>query len=113
MTTIGQDISYKILLEIISFIKKKYAWAAAGGDLVDISLEENKDIKVVGFKHSEVRIEVAQIVDKAKSYNFPDFWEDKIELLTSDALLIIKDVAQGNNEWQRLETNFKKTLPAA
>jgi hypothetical protein len=30
----------------------------------------------MGFKHKEIKIEVQKIIDRAKSYNLPDYWDD-------------------------------------
>jgi hypothetical protein len=92
-------------------IKKNYS---GKGDFIDIKAEPNEDLKIVGFKHNEIKIEISNIIDKAKYYNFPDFWEDTVELLTNhEEEIMVKDVAQGSNEWNRLEANFKLTLPQA
>ena len=52
------------------------------GNLVDIKFENNNDIKIIGFKHKEVKNEVSKIIDKARTYNFPDFWDFKPDLIT-------------------------------
>jgi hypothetical protein len=92
-------------------IKKNYSGM---GDFIDIKAEPNEELKIVGFKHNEIKIEISKIIDKAKYYNFPDFWEDTVELLTShEEEIMVKDVAQGSNEWKRLEANFKLTMPQA
>ena len=84
------------------------------GDFIDLKLEANNDIKIMGFKHKEIKIEVQKIIDRAKSYNLPDYWEDQVELLTKeDNEVMIKNVAQASNEWNRLEANFKLTMPRA
>ena len=83
------------------------------GDIVDIKTEPNKDLKIIGFKHNEIKIEVSKIIDKAKAYNFPEHWEDTVELLTSNEQVMVKDVAQGQEEWARLEAYFKLTMPQA
>ena len=68
----------------------------------------------MGFKHKEIKIEVQKIIDRAKSYNLPDYWEDQVELLTrEDNEVMIKNVTQASNEWNRLEANFKLTMPQA
>ena len=83
------------------------------GDLVEIKMEPNKDIKIIGFKHDEIKKEVAKIIDKAKAYNFPNFWEDIAELLTSDGQVMMRSLVKGTNEWDRLEANFKLTMAEA
>jgi hypothetical protein len=80
------------------------------GDLVDIKMEGNNDIKIIGFKHDEVKKDVAKIIDKAKAYNFPSFWEDIVELLTSDDQVMMRNLAKDTNEWDRLEANFNLTM---
>jgi hypothetical protein len=83
---------------------------SGNGDLVDMKMEPNKDIKIIGFKHDDVKKEVAKIIDRAKAYNFPSYWEDIVELLTSDDQVMIKNLVKGTNEWDRLEANFNLTL---
>ena len=89
-------------------MKKKYS---GNGEIVDIKADPGKDLKIIGFKHNEIKIEVSKIMDKAKAYNFPDYWEDTVELLTSNDQVMVKNLAQGTNEWSRLEANFKLTMP--
>jgi len=91
-------------------INKKYS---GNGEIVDIKAEPNKDLKIVGFKHNEIKIEISKIIDKAKAYNFPKFWEDTVELMTSNEQVMVKDLARGTNEWNRLEANFSLTMPQA
>ena len=86
---------------------------SGNGDVVDIKAEPNKDLKIIGFKHNEIKIEISKIIDKLKGYNFPDFWEDTVELLTSDEQVMVKNLAQGTNEWNRLQANFNLTMPQA
>ena len=101
-------ITEKFLAEIKNKILKDYT---GNGDIVDIKTEPNKDLKIIGFKHNEIKIEVSKIIDKAKAYNFPEYWEDTVELLTSDEQVTVKDLAQGLEEWARLEAYFKLTMP--
>ena len=89
-------------------MKKKYS---GNGDFVDIKADPGKDLKIIGLKHNEIKIEVSKIIEKAKAYNFPDNWEDTVELLTSDDPVMVKNLHQGTNEWSRLEANFKLTMP--
>ena len=106
----GLAITDKFLAEIKNKILKDYT---GNGDIVDIKTEPNKDLKIIGFKHNEIKIEVSKIIDKAKAYNFPEYWEDTVELLTSDEQVTVKDLAQGLEEWARLEAYFKLTMPQA
>jgi hypothetical protein len=106
----GLAITDKFLAEIKNKILKDYT---GNGDIVDIKTEPNKDLKIIGFKHNEIKIEVSKIIDKAKTYNFPEYWEDTVELLTSDEQVTVKDLAQGLEEWARLEAYFKLTMPQA
>ena len=64
----------------------------SNGELVEIKIEPNKDIKIIGFKHDEVKEEVAKIIDKAKDYKFPPFWENIVPLLTSNDQVMLKDL---------------------
>jgi hypothetical protein len=106
----GLAITDKFLAEIKNKILKDYT---GNGDIVDIKTEPNKDLKIIGFKHNEIKIELSKIIDKAKAYNFPEYWEDTVELLTSDEQVTVKDLAQGLEEWARLEAYFKLTMPQA
>jgi hypothetical protein len=56
---------------------------------------------------------VAKIIDKAKAYNFPSFWEDIVDLLTSDAQVMMINLVKGTNEWNRLQANFNLTMAQA
>ena len=68
-------MTVKFFTEIKDKIRKKYS---GKGDLVDIKAEPNKDLKIIGFKHNEIKIEISSIIDKAKDYNFPEFWDDTV-----------------------------------
>ena len=39
----------------------------------------------------------------------PAEWEDAEQLITGEQTLIIKDIAQGSNEWSGVAMNFKLT----
>jgi hypothetical protein len=103
-------ISAKFLSDVHKKMQGKYP---GSGDLVEMKMEPNKDIKIIGFKHDEVKIDVAKIIDKAKAYNFPSFWEDIVELLTSDDQVMMRSLVKGTNEWNRLEANFNLTMTKA
>ena len=103
-------ITDKFLAEIKNKIQKEYS---SNNDFLDIKAEPNNSLKIIGHKHNEIRIEVSQIIEKAKTYNFPDFWEDTVEFLKSDDLVMVKNLGQGTNEWNRLEANLKLTMPQA
>jgi hypothetical protein len=103
-------ISTKFLADVHKKMKAMYP---GNGDLIEIKMEPNKDIKIIGFKHDDVKIDVAKIIDKAKAYNFPSFWEDIVELLTSDDPVMIKSLVKGTNEWDRLQANFNLTMAEA
>ncbi len=62
------------------------------GELVEIKIDHNNEIKIIGFKHDEVKKDVAKIIDKAKAYNFPSFWENIVHLLTSEDQVMMKDL---------------------
>jgi hypothetical protein len=83
-------ITDNLLAEIKNKINKKYT---GQGDFVDINRDLNESLKIIGFKHLEIKIEISKIIDKVKAYNFPYYWEDTIELLTSDTQVMIKNVA--------------------
>jgi hypothetical protein len=103
-------ISAKFLADVNKKMQGKYS---GYGDLIEIKIEPNKDIKIIGFKHDEVKKDIAKIIDKAKAYNFPSFWEDIVELLTSDDQVMMKSLVKGTNEWDRLEANFNLTMAKA
>jgi hypothetical protein len=105
---------YIISAKFLSDVQKKMQGKYPGsGDLVEMKMEPNKDIKIIGFKHDEIKIDVAKIIDKAKAYNFPSFWEDIVELLTSDDQVMMRSLIKGTNEWNRLEANFNLTMDEA
>ena len=52
----------------------------------------HNDIKIIGFKHKQIKQEISKIIDDAKIFNFPDFWEDTVQMLTSEQV-IVKDLA--------------------
>lgn len=83
------NISEKFLAEVYANMLDKYN---GNGDIVEIRIEHNKDIKITGFKHDEIKKDVAKIIDKAKAYNFPPFWENIIELLMSKEQAMMKDI---------------------
>jgi hypothetical protein len=62
-------------------MQKKYS---NPGELIEMRLNSKQDIKIAGFKCNEVKIEASKILDKAKTYNFPETWEGIIEILVSD-----------------------------
>ena len=105
---------YVITDNFLAEIKKKIIKNYTGlGDIIDIKAEPNKDLKIIGFKSNEIKIEVSRIIEKAKSYKIPEYWEDTVELLTSDNQVMVKDLCKATNEWNKLEANFKRTIPEA
>jgi hypothetical protein len=52
----GYPITDKFLTEIKNTIKKKYS---SHSDIVDIKAEPNNSLKIIGYKHNEVRIEIS------------------------------------------------------
>ena len=83
-------ITDKLLQEIKIKIEQKFT---GQGDFVNLNRDENDRLKITGFKHLEIKIEISRIIDKVKAYNFPNYWEDTIELLTSENQFMIKMVA--------------------
>jgi len=69
------------------------------------------DIKITGFKYAEIKVEVAKILNDSRSYNFPEYWDSIVEMLTTNNLGKVKNLTQGMKEWKRLEANFKLTMP--
>lgn len=104
----GSVISGKFLADVKDKMQKKFS---GNGDLIEIQFDANKDIKITGFKFAEAKLEVADLIFNAKAYNFPDYWEEIVELLSSDEQLMVKNIHNGMNEWKKLEANFKLTMP--
>lgn len=85
---LGVDaITDKLLQELKIKIEKMYTYQ---GDFVDLDRDANNRLKITGFKHREIKNEISKIIDKVKAYNFPSYWEDTIELLTSDTQVMRK-----------------------
>ena len=103
-------ITDKLLQEIKIKIEQKYT---GQGDFVDLNRDVNDRLKITGFKHLEIKIEISKIIDKVKAYNFPRYWEDTIELLTSDTQVMTKRLDKSKNEWEQLEATFMLTMPKA
>jgi hypothetical protein len=101
-------ISGKFLADVKVRMQKKFS---GKGDLIDIKFDAKNDIKITGFRFVEAKMEVSNLIFKVKAYNFPDYWEDIVELLTSDDQVMVKNIHNGMNEWKRLEANFKLTMP--
>ena len=49
-------------------------------DLIGITVEDNK-IKITGFKHNEILLKVYNIIERIKTYKFPDYWNNVINLI--------------------------------
>ena len=81
ISTSGQHIDQKFLEDLKKYMQKKYS---NPGEIIEMRINNKQDIKIVGFKCNEVKIEASKIIDKAKTYNFPESWEDIIDLLVSD-----------------------------
>ena len=45
--------------------------------------------------------------------NFPSFLEDIIDLQTSEVQVLIRNLVEGTNEWDRLQSNFNLTMVEA
>ncbi len=51
-------------------------------DLIDITFDSSeKIIKIVGFKHNEIKAELSNLLEKVKTYNLPKSWDFCTELL--------------------------------
>lgn len=99
--------------EFLNQLKKVFEHKYQGPGEFKIIKNYTTDIQIKGFKHNEIRLEIAKIIDKAKTYKVPEFWEDVIHLLNSDDQCITKPVKQGTDEWNRLVLGFKLTMPGA
>jgi hypothetical protein len=47
---------------------------------------------LIGFKHREIKIEVAKIIEKIKSYNMPNTWEDIVQLIVNKDQYVLKPI---------------------
>ena len=53
----------------------------------------HNDIRIIGFKHLYIKEEISKIIYDAKNYNFPEDWEDTVEMLTTEQV-IVKELAK-------------------
>jgi len=89
VNTQGFEVNKKFLEELKKYMQKKYS---NQGDLVDIKLNKNNDIEIIGYKFKSVKTEVSKIIDDAKTYNFPETWDDTIDLLQGSDNCVLKEV---------------------
>lgn len=52
-------------------------------DLLEISVQSS-NIKIVGFKHKEIELRLAKILEKIKSHNFPAHWDNIMSLIEGE-----------------------------
>jgi len=108
----GLPVADNLLQNIKRMLTLKYPHPG----FLDIKVDHSspgKDIKIIGMKHKEIRVEVGMIIDKAKTYNFPPEWEDTDQLLSGSQLCIMKNIQRGTPEWNKIEMNFKLTMNPA
>lgn len=74
-----------------------------------ISVEGQK-IKIVGFKHQDVSLKLGQILEKIKTYEFPEHWEDIIKMINGEHNYLIFDLPKDSLERINVEIRFKLTM---
>ncbi len=74
----GFDLSDQFVQGMNNHFKKQFP---SNQDFLDISIRNGNTLKISGFKHNQVQIQVAKFVEKMKYYQFPYHWENLIELI--------------------------------
>jgi hypothetical protein len=49
-------------------------------DLIEISIQGTK-IKIVGFKHKEIKLRLTKLIEKLKKYRFPAHWDNILSMI--------------------------------
>jgi len=62
---IGSTLSEEMLNKITEYIKTDYP---DNEDLVKIELQDDLSIKIVGFKHQEIKLRLKKILDNMNKY---------------------------------------------
>ena len=70
-------------------------------------------MKIIGYKHESVKIQVQDFIEKLSNHNYPPEWEDIEKFILSKDTIIINDVTISSPEWKKIEVNFKLTMPQA
>ena len=110
--SVDQRLIKEIAEKMHKIVHKRYQ--DKPGDLIEIKvIPEEGQIKVVGFKHQQVKAEIVKVIEDSKTYRLPSNWEDILELLISDQQCFLKDVKQESEEWIKIETYFKLTMTSA
>ncbi len=58
-------------------------------------------------------MDIVKIIEKFKTSKFPSEWENIVELIVGNDICMLKNVNPGTSEWQRIEINFKLTMPGS
>jgi hypothetical protein len=53
-------------------------------------------LKISGFKHNQIQIKVTTFVEKMKSYQFPEHWENVMDLIEGVDNCMVLNVAMGS-----------------
>jgi hypothetical protein len=56
-------------------------------------------LKIIGYKHEAVKIQVQDFIEKLSHNNYPPEWEEIDKFILDKETIIIKDVAIGSSEW--------------
>ena len=69
------------------------------GELVHIKRDKPDTLKIIGYKHEAVKIQVQDFIEKLSHNNYPPEWEEIDKFIVGKDTIIIKDVAIGSPEW--------------
>ncbi len=62
------------------------------GELVDIKRIIPDTIKIIGYKHEEIKSQIEDFFQKLSQYKYPQEWEDIDKFILGKDTIIIKDV---------------------
>lgn len=81
------------------------------GEFLKMTVDEDKNIKIVGFKSNAIQQEVSKIINVCQTLKVPLNWDNIIDFVNSKELCQLRDVVEGSNEWIKINMNFKLTMP--
>ncbi|TNV86648.1 hypothetical protein FGO68_gene9886 [Halteria grandinella] len=98
---------------ILQLLREKFS---RPGEIADIKKIENgptQDVKlkIIGFKHKDIKTQVKSILDKAVS--FPPEWERVEQLITCQQQFIIAKLPFGSPEFTKVQLKFNLTMPSS
>jgi hypothetical protein len=68
-------------------------------------------LKLIGFKHNQAKPAILEhFFKEAENIGLPKHWEQVDKIKSGNNFLSIHQVNQGSQEWQSIESNFKKTM---